>query len=233
MKSKKRQIAGDIARVAIVVGLFATVALIFDHPAVQEQIDVQHLRSLMRDTGFRGTLIFFLVTTIITAVGIPRLWISVAAGALYGAVEGSVVAQAASLGGAILNFYLARTLLRGPITRRLTPRMRHWYKRLNENGFRWILYLRLFPLSNASLTNTVGGISRVRTRDFISATFLGYLPMTIIFALFGSSAAKKSLPQLVVAGLIFTVVLVGRHWYEKLRKGSQHKSDAESERSAL
>ncbi len=233
MKSKKRQIAGDIARVAIVVGLFATVALIFEHPAVQEQIDVQHLRSLMRDTGVRGTLIFFGVTVLITAVGVPRLLISVAAGALYGAVEGSVVAQAASLGGAILNFYLARTLLRGPITRRLTPRMKHWYTRLNENGFRWILYLRLFPLSNASLTNIIGGISRMRTRDFVSATFLGYLPMTIIFALFGSSAAKRSLPQLVVAGIIFAVVLVGRYWYEKHRKEPGNKNDGELEKSVL
>ncbi|PKO17530.1 hypothetical protein CVU37_08555 [candidate division BRC1 bacterium HGW-BRC1-1] len=233
MKSKKRQIAGDIARVVIVVGLFAAVALIFEHPAVQEQIDVQHLRSLMRDTGWRGALIFFAATALITAVGIPRLWISVAAGALYGAVEGSVVAQAASLGGAILNFYLARTLLRGPITRRLTPRMKHWYKRLNENGFRWILYLRLFPLSNASLTNTIGGISRMRTRDFVSATFLGYLPMTIIFALFGSSAAKRSLPQLVVAGIIFSVVLVGRYWYEKLRKEPEGKNDGESKKLVL
>ena len=228
MKSSKRHIAGDVARVAIVVGLFATVALIFDHPAVQAQIDVQHLRALMRDTGLRGTFIFFLVTALITAVGIPRLWISVAAGALYGAVEGSVVAQAASLGGAILNFYLARTLLRGPITRRLTPRMRKWYKRLNEHGFRWILYLRLFPLSNASLTNTIGGISRMRTRDFISATFIGYLPMTIIFALFGSSAAKKSIPQLVVAGMIFVIVLAGRYWYEKFRKGSDGESEVVS-----
>ena len=211
------------------MGLFATVALVFDSPAVQEQIDIQHLRALMRDTGVHGTSIFFLVTMIITAVGFPRLWISVAAGALYGAVEGSVVAQAASLGGAILNFYLARTLLRGPITRRLTPRMRGWYKRFNENGFRWILYLRLFPLSNASLTNTIGGISRMRTRDFILATFLGYLPMTIIFALFGSSAAKKSIPQLLVAGLIFLIVLVGRYWYERLRREPDVESDLASE----
>ena len=216
MKSNKRQIAGDIARVAIVVGLFATVALIFDHPAVQAQIDVQHLRALMRGTGLWGTLIFFLGAAVVTAVGIPRLWISVAAGALYGAVEGSVVAQAASLVGAILNFYLARTLLRGPITRRLTPRMHKLYNRLNEHGFRWILYLRLFPLSNSSVTNTIGGISQMRTRDFISATFLGYLPMTIIFALFGSSAAKKSIPQLLVAGLIFIAVLAAQFWYKKL-----------------
>lgn len=205
--------------------LFAAVAVAMDTPAVTRFLDINVLRAALQDKGLRGNLLFVGIACAVTAVGIPRLWISVAAGSLYGAVEGGVMAQLASLVGAMLNFYFVRLMLRGPVTRRMTPRMRRWYDRFNENGFRWLLYLRLFPLSNATLTNSIGGISRMRTRDFLAATFIGYLPLTIVFALFGSSAAKQDVLQLAIGGAIFLAVLVGRWLYERNQRDDAAEDD--------
>jgi len=99
----------------------------------------------------------------------------------------------------------------------MPAKMKFWCDRFGENGFRWLLYMRLFPLSNATFTNTVGGISPMRLREFLGATFLGYLPLTVVFALFGSSAAKKSWAQLAVAAVILVAVLAGRTIHDKRR----------------
>ena len=227
-RTRRHWLPGDILRVVVVVLLFAVVAVVMDTPGVTEFFDIEHLRGALQGKGLRGNLAFVAIACAVTAVGIPRLWISVAAGSLYGAVEGSIMAQLASLVGAVLNFYFVRLMLRGPITRRMTPRMWHWYNRFNENGFRWLLYLRLFPLSNATVTNTIGGISRMRTRDFLAATFIGYLPLTIVFALFGSSVAKRDTLQLAIAGAIFLAVLVGRWAYEKHRRRGGSPDDGDT-----
>jgi uncharacterized membrane protein YdjX (TVP38/TMEM64 family) len=208
----------DLARVALMVALFAAVAYILERPGVRAEFDVEHLRQRFQARGWRGMFSFLSISSVITAIGVPRLWISVAAGSLFGAFVGAVLGQVASMFGAILNFYIARFLLRGPFRRRMPARMKIWYERFNRNGFRWLLYMRFFPLSNATLTNTVGGVSQIRLRDFIAATFLGYLPLTVVFSLFGSSAAKQSGWQLGVAALILVAVLAGRHVYEKRRR---------------
>lgn len=211
-----RKLRGDIARLLGVVAAFALIAYLLHLPAVRAQLDVRNMREHFQDRGVRGALLFLLVSGALTGIGIPRIWISVAAGALFGAVVGTLLGHLGSILGASLNFFLARSLLRGPVRRRMPARMKVWYKRFNENGFRWLLVLRLFPLSNATLTNCIGGISKMKYPAFLGATFIGYLPLTIVFALFGSSAAKRDWMQLVVAAGIFLLVVVGRSSFRRL-----------------
>jgi uncharacterized membrane protein YdjX (TVP38/TMEM64 family) len=57
----------------------------------------------------------------------------------------------------------------------------------------------------------------MRYRDFIAATLLGYLPLTIIFALFGSSVSQKKLLHIFVGGILFLIFFGGRWMYKKHR----------------
>ena len=209
---KDRKPAGDIGRILIVIVLFGGIAYTLQLPSVREQLNVEHLRQHFQGRGLRGWLAFTGFGALVSSVGIPRLWVSAGAGMLYGALEGTIVGQIASLLGAILNFFFARLLLRGPIKRRMPARMKVWYDRFNEDGFRYLLYLRLFPLSNAMVTNLIGGISRIKLSAFLLATFIGYLPLTIVFALFGSSAAKQNWLQLAIGGVFFLIVVGARRF---------------------
>lgn len=212
-----RKLKSDLARVAFVVLFFVAVAYVLHLPAVREWCNIQAFRSRVQDLPWSGRLLFLGIATALTAVGVPRLWISAAAGAVFGAFLGTILGHLASMLSATLNFYAVRLLLRGPVVRRMPARMHIWYERFNANGFRWLLYMRLFPLSNATLTNIMGGVSRMSYRDFFAATFIGYLPLTIVFSLFGSSAAKHNFLQLTIGAGIFAAVLIGRSLYEKRR----------------
>lgn len=77
-------------------------------------------------------------------------------------------------------------------------------------GFRSILCLRLFPLANSTVTNLVCGASMVGFKEFIAATFLGFLPFTIVFATLGSSAAMANSTQMSLGLGLFVIVLAGR-----------------------
>jgi len=219
MKSKKRsKLTIDILRIVLVTIFFAVAAYILQLPYVRgELLDVAQWRDRSHTLGLEGFLILVGVLSLVNACGVPRTWVSAFSGVLYGALLGSGIGHLATLVGATVNFFTARWILRGPIRRRLPDRLRVWYDRFGENGFRWVFYIRLIPVGNATVVNLVSGASKMRYREFLPATFLGYLPYTVAYALFGSSAAKQKTSQLFLGAALFAAVIVGRWLVQKYR----------------
>ena len=210
-KPKDKRLS-DLARLLGVLVFFAALGYLLSRDEVRRVFfDITAMRERLRAYGWYGGFVFIAFAGLFTGVGIPRLWISVLAGGFYGAVLGTVIGHLSSLLGATLNFFIARWFLRGPVIRRMPARLKVWYERFNRRGFKYLLYMRLFPLSNATVTNTVGGVSRMTFPHFIAATFIGYLPLTIVFAIFGSSAAKQNYWQLLIGAAIFVTVLTVEH----------------------
>ena len=192
-------------------------------------LNIEERRRELQAQGASGVLKFMAAAALATGFGVPRIWISALAGALYGAFEGAVLGHVSSVIGATINFYVARIVLRGPIQRRMPARMTKWYERFNQNGFRWLLYMRLFPLSNATVTNCAGGISKMSYWSFLGATMIGYTPLTIVFALFGSSAAKQSFWQLGIGGVLLVLVIAGQWLYRRWQTPAEAEAEEEAE----
>lgn len=215
-KGPKQRLGKDITRVVVVAAVFVALALLLKQPYVRnELIDIQHLRNRFRGAGWQDELSFVAAAAIVNALGVPRLWISIVAGTLFGAVFGTFLALVASVIGASIDFYIGRYVLRGPIKRQLPPRLRRWYKLFNKNGFQGVLYIRLFPLANATISNLIGGASKISYGTFLAATIIGFIPLTIIFAVFGSSAAKQSGMQLVIGILLFALTVAANYWWRR------------------
>ena len=53
---------------------------------------------------------------------------------------------------------------------------------------------------------------------FVAASAIGYLPLTIVFSVFGSAAAKKSFLQLGIAAAILVLVVLGERVYSKIKR---------------
>jgi len=222
---------GDPWRVAAVVLLFLAVALLLRSDAVRERLlDPQRLRDLLRDdtTQLRAAgsrLLLVAGGGALIGFGLPRLWIALLAGALYGAVQGAALALGAALWGSLQAYLLGGRLLRGTVERRLGGRLARWRDRLRRDAFWWVLYARLFPVSNAMLTSAVCGISGVPWRPFVAASVLGLLPQAVAFAAFGSGGLKGDPRQVAVGGVLLAAVLLARRlWPRQLDdSGSQRE----------
>ncbi len=213
---RKKTPAKDFLRIGLVLLAFSSMGYILSLRSVQEEyLNLQRLRENLQDTGFRGMMAFIGLGGILTAVGVPRLWISALAGLLYGAILGTSMGLGASLLGATFGFLFARWVLRGPLKRRMPRRLVPWYERFNRNGFRYMLVMRLFPFSVAFLTNLLGGVSRISYPAFLAATTIGYLPLTIVFALFGKGATGQGYSQLLLGALLMAIVIVGERFLRR------------------
>jgi uncharacterized membrane protein YdjX (TVP38/TMEM64 family) len=214
----RRGLKRDLARIICVTLFFAAMAWLLKQEYVREEVfNIAHIRARFRSHGLKSELAFIGCAAVVNTLGVPRIWICVAAGTLFGAVYGTVAGFAASLLGATANFFIGRYVMRGPLKRRMPERLRNWHKLLNKRGFRVLLYMRLFPFSNATLTSLIGGASRMRYLDFLAATILGFIPQTIAFATLGSSAAKQNRLQLGLGIALFAIVIIAQWVYSRTK----------------
>jgi uncharacterized membrane protein YdjX (TVP38/TMEM64 family) len=151
------------------------------------------------------------------SVGVPRLWVSGAAGAIYGVVLGMSLALVASMIGATTVYLLGRQLLGGLVQRRFAGQLKLWRRRFRQNAFWWVLYARLFPFSNATLTSLLCGSCRVPMSRYLFASFLGFIPLTFVFAAFGSGGVKGNINQVLLGFCCLLAALGLRLLFKKLR----------------
>ncbi len=207
----------DVLRLIAVAAFFIIASFVINHTWIRNELfDIEHLRTRFQGHGFRVQMIFLLAAAGLNAVGVPRLWVSAVAGTLFGSIGGSALALLATMGGCTVNFYMGRYLLRGTVMRLTPGKMKKRLSSISCNGFRSTLYLRLFPFSNSTITNFGCGASYISYKNFIGATLIGFLPLTVIFATLGSSAAKASHLQMAFGLASFVALLVGQRTVKKL-----------------
>ncbi len=211
-----RQLVSDIGRVVLLAILFTSAALILERPGIRDYLfDIKTMRETLKggsDTFhfIVSAFMFVLLGGGLIAAGIPRIWASAVGGVIYGAFMGTILSLAASILGASITYAAGISLLAGVVERRMGGAMNVWRNRFQENGFWWTLYGRLFPFSNSTVMSLLCGSCRVPYRDFMLGSMLGFIPLAIIFATFGSGGIKGSLWQVGLATALLALSMFSR-----------------------
>jgi uncharacterized membrane protein YdjX (TVP38/TMEM64 family) len=161
------------------------------------------------------------VPTVALATGlllalVPRTAISLACGALFGALAGFGYALAGALLAAVIAFGAARWLARGLVAQRLrgpAARLDAW---LTRRGLVAVLVVRLVPVAPFGLVSYVYGSTGVRTRHYLAGTAIGAAPSAATWAGIGAAAispARLSLLTLAPAAAGLVVSATAAIWW--------------------
>ncbi|HEY7233967.1 MAG TPA: VTT domain-containing protein [Gemmatimonadaceae bacterium] len=131
-------------------------------------------------------VIFFIVFATVTALGFPALPFTVAGGAMFGHLLGSVLSWAAAVVGTMLGYALARGVGREAARRWLVKRS-VGAALTKSTSFVTLLRLRLIPVIPLSVVNFAAGLARTRFGVYVAATAIGIFPATVVFAYFADS----------------------------------------------
>jgi uncharacterized membrane protein YdjX (TVP38/TMEM64 family) len=135
--------------------------------------------------------VFMAIYIVQTALSLPGAAIlSLAAGAVFGSLMGTVYAVAAATIGAALAFVVTRYLLRDLILDRFGPRLEGLNRELETRGLNYLLFLRLVPLFPFFLINLAGGLTRLPLPTFVIGTVIGIIPGGFVFVNAGASLAS-------------------------------------------
>jgi uncharacterized membrane protein YdjX (TVP38/TMEM64 family) len=117
---------------------------------------------------------------------VPGAVLTLAGGAIFGVVEGSVYVFVAASLGASLAFLVGRYGARGWMERQLAqnPRFAAVDRAVAQNGLKITLLLRLSPVFPFNFLNYALGLTQVRLRDYVIAC-VGMLPATVLYVYYG------------------------------------------------
>ncbi|MCB2153600.1 VTT domain-containing protein [bacterium] len=237
-KKAKKKLGKDIIRVLLIAAIFALAAILLRHESVRANLfNIEHIRDTLNSTDsvggrLKSYFLFILVSAPLVVVGMPRIWISVVAGSVFGALVGIPVALIASVIGCLGTYLVGRSMLASMIRRRFGKRVKMMRERFRENAFFWTLYFRLFPFSNATLTGLLCGTCKVNMRSYVLASAIGFTPMTIIFAVFGSGAAKANSLQIGLGIVLFLGSILLQRMLSPRMKLASERHQAELARNS-
>ena len=148
--------------------------------------------------------------------------LTLAGGALFGLVEGTLLVSFASSLGATLAFLGSRYLFRERIRQRYGKRLKGFDTGIARDGVFYLFSLRLVPAVPFVLVNLISGLTALPVRTFYWVSQLGMLPGTVVFVYAGTRLAQVRSPRDVLSpGLIGAFVLLGilpwiMRWFTRL-----------------
>jgi pyruvate/2-oxoglutarate dehydrogenase complex dihydrolipoamide dehydrogenase (E3) component/uncharacterized membrane protein YdjX (TVP38/TMEM64 family) len=183
-----------------------------------QHFDLQFLKTQQAtiDAYFRSdpiltAVVYFLVYITVTALSLPGAAVmTLAGGAVFGLLWGTVLVSFASTIGATLAFLVSRFLLRDAIQQRFGDKLKSINAGVEKDGAFYLFTLRLVPAFPFFVINLVMGLTPLATRTFYWVSQLGMLAGTLVYVNAGTQLARiESLDDVLSPGLIASFSLLG------------------------
>ena len=155
--------------------------------------------------------VFFISYIIFAGLSFPFLpgVLTVAAGALFGVVEGVILVSFASTLGACICFLLSRYFLADFVNNKFFKKKSVMIEKFNENGSWYLLSLRLIPTISFILINLIMGVLPISIKKFYYISQLGMLPATIVYVNAGSEVSKiNNINDIMSLSLLMSFALI-------------------------
>jgi dihydrolipoamide dehydrogenase len=155
--------------------------------------------------------IYALTYIAVTGLSLPGAAIlTLAGGAVFGLLWGTLIVSFASSIGATLAFLAARFLFRDAVKSRFGERLQAIDAGVAKEGALYLFTLRLVPVFPFFVINLVMGLTNLKTQTFYWVSQIGMLAGTVIYVNAGTQLGKlESLSGILSPGLIGSFVLLG------------------------
>ena len=164
--------------------------------------------------------------SIVAALGIPLTPLVLLSGAMFGFLEGAVVAWVGLILGTSGAYWIARLIGGASVTRLLEGHQDIVTRLDGRRGFLTLLLLRAIPLIPSLLLDYAAGTARMDYIAYVGATMLGSLTSTLIFVFLAShvvtglttGAAHEALVWSVGAGVVLVAMSFAPALVRRLRR---------------
>ena len=194
----------------IIIGVIVfDVQNLFTLAALKEKQD--QLQTAVNNNPVYSAAIFFISYVIFAALSLPGVIIfTLAAGALFGFLQGTILVSFASTIGAFLAFLVARFFLHDTVQEKFSNRLVTINRKVKSEGAFYLLFLRLVPVFPFFLVNIVIALTPIRPFTYYWVSQLGMFPATMVYVNAGTQLAKVSeLKDITSPALLFAFVLLG------------------------
>jgi uncharacterized membrane protein YdjX (TVP38/TMEM64 family) len=190
-----------IFRSVLVVALGAAIIWLGLHRELLQAATIE--RELQRFGGW-APILFVLLYALATVLFVPGSVLTVAGGALFGPIWGTLWNLTGATLGATLAFMIARYVASDWVAARNGERLGRLMRGVEEEGWRFVAFVRLVPLFPFNLMNYAFGLTRIRLREYVLASLVCMVPGALAYSYLGYAGREAAFGQ---AGAIRKAVL--------------------------
>ncbi len=157
-------------------------------------LDIQELFQValawISDLGPWGPVFFIVLYILATILFLPGLIPTMAAGLLFGVLQGTLLVSISSISGATIAFLIGRYLAREWVAGKIQGNQK--FEAIDaavaQEGWKIVGLTRLSPLFPFNLLNYAFGLTQVSLKNYFLASWIGMLPGTVMYVYIGSLA---------------------------------------------
>lgn len=190
--------------------------------ALRYRFDTAALQAWVGSAGTAGPVVFMALYALATVLFLPGSALTLAGGALFGPVWGTMWNLTGATLGAALAFLIARYLGADWVSRRAGPRLQRLNDGVSSEGWRFIAFVRLVPLFPFNLLNYALGLTRIPFLVYVIASWIFMLPGAFAYTWLGYAGREAlaggegmirnmSIALALLAAVVFVPRLV-RRW---------------------
>ena len=191
----------DVRRVLVVALIVAAIAayFIFDGGQYLSFEYLQAQRQQWQELLVARPILvggsFFLFYVVVTGLSLPGATLmTLAAGAFFGLLWGTVLVSFASTLGATIAMLASRFVLRDYVQSKFRDQLRALNRGVERDGALYLFSMRLVPAVPFFVINLVMGVVPIRVLTFAVASQIGMLPGTVVYVFAGTRLAEVAGP---------------------------------------
>lgn len=201
-----------LAVLALLVGIIALLAFLDVHrfatlSHLHEKIGALHAYRAAHP--YLAATWYFLSYVLVAALSFPgAVVLTMAGGALFGLLEGTVLVSFASTIGATIACAISRFLLRDLVLQRGGQKIRAILNGVDKDGAYYLFGLRLVPVFPFFLVNLAMGLTNLRLSTFYWVSQAGMLAATIVYVNAGTHLARISSVDQILSFPVLSAMLL-------------------------
>jgi uncharacterized membrane protein YdjX (TVP38/TMEM64 family) len=167
---------------------------------------------LFTEAHYAVSVMLFILTYIVVAgLALPGAAIlTLTGGFLFGSLLGTLFVNLGATTGAVFAFLAARYLLRDWVEHKFGKWLGPLQEGIAKDAFSYLLTLRLIPIFPFFALNLVSGLTRMTVGSYVSATAIGIIPGSFVYAYAGRQLGTiNSLQDIASPNVIGAFVLLG------------------------
>jgi uncharacterized membrane protein YdjX (TVP38/TMEM64 family) len=186
--------------------------------------NITYLKNTILSFGIFAPIVFIIIMAIAIVISpIPSMPLASSAGMIWGPITATILAVIGAEIGAIISFLIARTLGKKAVEKLIHKNI-VFCEDCDEKTVTFIVFIaRLFPFFQFDIISYGAGLTNIKLRNFALATFVGMIPMTYVFAKFGTVLMVGNLTSILLTVALISAMfivpwLLKRHNLFKLDK---------------
>ena len=203
-----------VSRSVLVMALTVAIIWLGLH---RELLQLATIERELQRFGVWAPILFLLLYALGTVLFVPGSVLTLAGGALFGPIWGTLWNLTGATLGATLAFLIARYLASDWVAACSSDRLGRLIRGVEEEGWRFVAFVRLVPLFPFSLVNYAFGLTRIRLREYVLASSVCMAPGALAYTYLGYAGREAASGQagavrkgLLALALLATVALLPR-----------------------